>query len=160
MKQGRIGVRRLTHSGLLAALIALLTAYVKVPIPAGFAHMGDAAVILSGLLLGPYGVLPAAVGSALGDLMAGYQHYAVFSALIKGVMAWVAGKWMIPAERVSVRNVLALIVVFLWMVIAYFPVNALLYSLDMAYVSIPGNLAQAGIGLAISLLMLEMERIF
>ncbi len=150
-------IRRLTYSGLLAAIIAVLTAYVKVPIPAGYAHVGDGAVILSGLILGPFGAIPAAIGSALGDVLAGYGHYAIFSAIIKGVMALIVGFFIRIDERCSIRNIITLIVAFVWMPLAYLPVDSFFYGFEAALASVPGNLAQALVGIIISILLLYVK---
>lgn len=53
-------------------MIALLTAFVRLPVVMlkGYAHLGDVGILLSSLILGPFAAVPAAVGSALADLLA------------------------------------------------------------------------------------------
>ena len=63
-------INRLTMGGMLAALVAVFTAYVSVPIAGGYFHPGDAMIALSAIVLGPYAAIPAAIGSGLADLLA------------------------------------------------------------------------------------------
>ena len=47
---------------MLAALVVVTTAYIKVPAPLGYTHIGDSMVYLSAVLLpGPYGFLAASI---------------------------------------------------------------------------------------------------
>ncbi|NLG25613.1 MAG: ECF transporter S component [Clostridiales bacterium] len=166
MEKRRLMVRRLTYGGLLAAMVVVLTAVLRIPNPfTGYAHVGDGAVVLCGLMLGPYGALPAAVGSALADILVSMPQYALASAIVKGVMAWVVGRAMIVEERISVRNVLVLLAVFAWMVVAYFLFNSVYLKLAGNYPSygqsllaalgaVVYDLIQAGIGIVISLTLL------
>jgi len=84
-----------TKKLVLASLFAALTAIgTMLHIPAGalgYLHLGDAMVLLSGILLGPiYGGLGAAIGSMLADIINGYAIYAPGTFLIKGICAWIA----------------------------------------------------------------------
>ena len=69
--------RRLAYGGLMAALIALLTAYVRLDIlfflsmHSGYAHLGDVGIVIASLLMGPFAAAPAALGSAIADLWRG-----------------------------------------------------------------------------------------
>lgn len=87
-------LRKLVLGGLSAAVITIMTALVKLPVPAsgGYVHPGDGAIFLAAALLGPYAAIPAALGSALADILGGYMIYALPTAAIKGMMGWLAGK--------------------------------------------------------------------
>lgn len=63
----RISTRRLVYQSLIAALIALCTAFIKLPVSItnGYIHLGDGAIFLAAALLGPAGCAAAAIGSAL-----------------------------------------------------------------------------------------------
>ena len=54
---------------LFSALIAVMTAFVKVPTPIGYIHIGDAFIFAGAMLLGPYAAIPAMIGSGLADLV-------------------------------------------------------------------------------------------
>ena len=78
--------KRLVQTGLLAAVIAVTTMVVNVPLPGvkGYVNVGDAVVLLSGILLGPAaGAFAGAVGSSLADLLLGYAHWAAGRLLLR-----------------------------------------------------------------------------
>lgn len=138
-------VRRLSLAAAAAALIFLATAFLRVPIPLGYAHLGDAVLFLAALRLPRHAaVLSAAVGSALADCLAGFPLWAGPTLLIKGVMACLV---MAAAGRdrrlVSRRAVLGWTIASLWMAAAYAACGALLYdSLAAGLSSLPGLLAE------------------
>lgn len=83
MKQKRLHL--LVAAALLAAMIAVFTAFLKMPIGnRGYLHFGDALIYLAGCILPPpYCIGAAAVGGALADIMAGAAIWALPTALIK-----------------------------------------------------------------------------
>ena len=148
---------RLAYGGLLAAMIALLTAYVRLPVVMlkGYAHLGDLGILLSSLVLGPFAALPAAVGSGLADLLAGYPVYAPFTLVIKGAMGYALGKWILT-RRFSVRNLIVLILTAAFMVGAYFLTDTLLYGAEAAVASFVGNCVQGGAMVAGGLVLIPL----
>lgn len=162
MLERRKRVRRLAYGGLIVALITLMTVVFRIVIPPlGYYHIGDAAVLLSGMLLGPYGAFPAAVGAALADLLGGFPNYAFYRAAIKGVMALIAGMFIRAGEGVSPRNVLILVLDGVWMVLGYLAADARMYdSLKVAVSLIAGNLIQAALAVALGCALLTVKRLF
>lgn len=152
MNNGKI--ERITRGGLLVALICILTAFVRLPLPVGYAHLGDGAVILSGVTLGLPGVLCAAVGTALADLVSGFPIYIPFSIVIKGLMAYLAGKTVRGREKVSRHNLVSLALILLLVPALYFFADWLYYGLPAAEAALLGNLGQAAVGYVMSLLLL------
>jgi uncharacterized membrane protein len=83
------------------ALTAVFTAFVAaatmvfsvyVPATAGFFNLGESAVFISALLLGPYvGAFAGGVGSMFADLLLGYPHYAPATLLIKACEGAIVG---------------------------------------------------------------------
>ena len=73
----KLNVQKLTLCGVMAALVLVMTYFPKIPVPVtgGYVHLGDGAIFLSVLLLGPLGIPAAAVGSMLSDLIGGYMVY-------------------------------------------------------------------------------------
>lgn len=135
-------IRNLTIGGMLGALIAVITAYVKVPITGGYFHPGDALIALSGMILGPYAAIPAAVGSCMADLLAGYAIYAPFTFIIKGVMGLAAG-YGCNTDSVGFKPALTLLLGGVVLVGGYFITDCVLYSTATALVSLPWNVLQA-----------------
>lgn len=88
----KLNVQKLTLCGVMAALVFVMTYFPKIPVPVtgGYVHLGDGAIFLSVLLLGPLGIPAAAVGSMLSDLIGGYMVYVLPTFLIKGLVALVA----------------------------------------------------------------------
>ena len=64
MHSNKSSTRQLCLAGLLTAVVMVLT-MIRLPMTEGYAHIGDAAILLCGLVLGPLGAVPAALGSAL-----------------------------------------------------------------------------------------------
>ena len=86
-RSNKTKILRLCFCALLMAIVCVCT-MVAIPLPIGFFNLGDAACILSAHLLGPFlGVIAAAIGSALADILLGYAVYAPATALIKGAVA-------------------------------------------------------------------------
>lgn len=86
--------QRLVLTGLMTAMVFLLTFLVKIPIPftSGYIHLGDSMIFLSVLAVGPfYGAFAAGVGSMLSDILGGYAQYAIPTLVIKSLMALLMG---------------------------------------------------------------------
>ena len=137
-------IRRLTLSGMLAALIAVFTAYVSCPIPGGYFHPGDAMIALSAIVLGPYAAIPAAIGSMLADLLVGYQHYAVFTFIIKGLAGLVAG-WGCAGGKLGLRSVISLLLGALVIPAGYIVADLCLGDMALVLADLPWNGLQAAV---------------
>lgn len=159
---GRKKVRRLAYCGLLVALITLTTVVFRVVIPPlGYYHIGDAAVLLSGMLLGPYGAFPAAVGAGLADLLGGFPNYIFYRAFIKGVMALLAGRFIRVEEGVSRHNVAVLLLIGLWMILGYLLADTRMFaSFQVALSLIPGNVIQGILAASLGCALLSVRRHF
>ena len=154
MKDKRI--RNLVFAALMAALTYVATMVVKIPSPMqGYVNLGDSCVLLSGWLLGPWwGGAAAGIGSMLTDLLNGYAHYAPGTLVIKGVMALVAALIAKAMANKPVGYVVSGVVAEIIMVVGYFGYAGLLLGKGIgAAASIPGNLVQAAMGLAIGLIL-------
>ncbi len=79
----------LTQAGLIAALVFIGTRFLMLPVPgAGYIHLGDTFMLLSGLLIGgPLGGLASGLGAMLADLTSGYAIYAIPTFIIKFLQA-------------------------------------------------------------------------
>jgi len=86
--------KKIVLTGLMTALVFLLTFSLKIPIPftSGYIHLGDSMIFLSVIAVGPfYGAFAAGVGSMLSDLISGYAQYALPTLIIKSIMALLMG---------------------------------------------------------------------
>lgn len=151
-------LKRMVMGGLLAAVVALMTAAVKLPVPAtgGYVHPGDGAIFLAAYLMGPWAAVPAALGSALADILGGYAVYAIPTALIKGAMGWVAGRMI--SEKKLLKNALTFILCELIMVIGYFAFEWVMYGAGAAIGAVIPNLIQGAAGVVLGVLMTRAGR--
>ena len=138
-------IRKLVYAALMAALTYVATMVIQIPSP----MQG------SGWLLGPWwGGAAAGIGSMLTDLLNGYAHYAPGTFVIKGCMAIAAALLAKAMGRKAGGYVVSGIVAEVIMVAGYFGYAALLLGKGIgAAASIPGNLVQAVMGLAIGLIL-------
>ncbi len=144
-------VRKLVFAALFAALSCAATMVIRIPTPlAGYIHAGDAVVLLSGFLLGPWwGAAAAGLGSGLADLIAGYGLYVPGTFAIKFIVALVAGCLLRSRliSSVPLRAVVSGIVGEVLMVLGYLAYEALLLGYGAAAIGgVPMNLIQGAFG--------------
>ena len=78
-------IKRITMTAMFAALICILTYFIKIPTLNGYINIGDTLILLIGVLLPPvYSFFASAIGSSLADIFSGYMIYAPITFLIKG----------------------------------------------------------------------------
>ena len=150
--------QRLVLSSLLAALICVATALIKIPSPlGGYIHPGDAPVILAAAMLpAGYGFLAAGLGSALADVFAGYIAYVPVTFLIKGCMVLLIRfalpllKKAKPAVAYGVTGLLA----ELLMILGYYVFEGFLYGFGASLVNIPFNAVQGLVGAVLGVLLI------
>ena len=136
---------------MLAALIVVTTAYIKVPAPLGYTHVGDSMVYLAAVLLPePYGFFAAAVGGSMADLLAGYPQWALPTAIIKTLnvlpfflVRLTFKKTDIFNRIINIPNLIMLVPAALVTLGGYFVANALLYDVSAAIAELLPNLIQA-----------------
>ena len=146
-----LSVKKLTMAGVMAALVFVMTYIPKVPVPVtgGYVHLGDGAVFLAALLLGPLGIPAAVIGSGLADILGGYLVYALPTMLIKALMALIA--WRIWKPDSWLRAAIAFIAAEAVMVCGYFAFEAILYGAAAAWAAVGPNCIQGLMGLALGL---------
>ena len=146
-----LSVKKLTMAGVMAALVFVMTYIPKVPVPitGGYVHLGDGAIFLSTLLLGPLGIPAAAIGSGLSDILGGYMVYAIPTILIKGVVALVA--WKLWKEGSWLRAALAFVLAEIAMVAGYFAFEAVMFGTAAAWGAVGPNCIQGIAGVALGL---------
>lgn len=140
-------VKRVCITGLMAALVCVATAFIKMPtgINSGYLHFGDSMIYLAGCLLGPWASLAAAIGGALADVISGAPQWAPATAVIKALNAVpfilvcrntnhkIITKWTVPMTIVS-----GLITID-----GYLLAEGVMYSFPTAITSVPFSCIQA-----------------
>ena len=150
------GIKLYSFTGLFAALIFLVTAYLfHIPTPAtgGYIHLGDAFVYLAASMLPlPYGVAAAGIGEGLSDLLTGSAMYAVPTLIIKCAMAFC---FTSKAKTVLTgRNMAATIPAGLLCVGGYYLAEVILFhNFTTPLAEIPANLVQAAASAVIYLVI-------
>lgn len=144
--------RKLTLTALCAALIAVFTAFVKVPtgINEGYVHLGDTFIYLSACLLPmPYAVVSAAIGGALADILAGAAVWAPFTAIIKALnvipfaLIYTLKATKSPQKIVNKGTVCMPVVSGVITVFGYLLAESFLYNFPSALTSVPFSIIQA-----------------
>ncbi|EJO19286.1 ECF-type riboflavin transporter, S component [Selenomonas sp. FOBRC6] len=162
MKKTSFTTQELVFTALMTALVFVATYLPHIPIPLGYAHLGDAVIFLLALLAPRRAALFAAcIGSALADLLGGFALWIVPTLVIKFVMAEIVyrigrrGDAIVP--RASI--IAALLLSSLWMAAAYTLAGAVLYaSMSAALASTPGLLMEGLVNSVLALLLLPMLR--
>ncbi len=142
--------RELCLAALFTALVFVMTYVPKIPIPLGYAHLGNAAVFLGVILMDKHkGAIAGAVGSALADLIGGFAIWILPTLLIKYIMALIFGSLYSKNSQggftFTAKSIIGLVAACIWMVAAYTLFGAFLYdSLEAGLASTPG-LAMEGL---------------
>ncbi len=142
--------RELCLAALFTALVFVMTYVPKIPIPLGYAHLGNAAVFLGVILMDKQkGAIAGAIGSALADLIGGFAIWILPTLLIKYIMALIFGSLYSKNSQggfdFTAKSIIGLAAACVWMVAAYTLFGAFLYdSLEAGLASTPG-LAMEGL---------------
>ena len=152
-----LSAKQLTLAGVLAALVFVLTYLPKVPVPVtgGYVHLGDGAIFLAVILLGPLGIPAAAIGSGLSDLIGGYMVYVIPTVIIKGLVALVA--WKLYRRGSWVSAAVAFVAAEAVMVLGYFAFEAAMVGAASAAAAILPNVIQGVAGVALGLVCVALE---
>ena len=152
-------IRKLVLAALLAALVCVATMVVQIPSPMqGYVNLGDCFVLLSGWLLGPwYGFAAGGIGSMLAGLFLGYAHYAPGTLVIKGLVALLAALLYEKLGRSPAARIASGVVGEIVMVLGYFGYASMLLGKGLAAAaSIPGNIFQGAVGLAVGVVLVTV----
>ena len=146
-EQNRKNLRKIDYAGVLAGLIFIGTE-LHIPTAIGHINLGDLVILVSSYILGPFAFVPAAIGSTLADLLAGYPQYAVATFIIKGVMGLVAGLLLKRNKEGKVslgRKLTASFIAEVIMIAGYFAFESLpfMYGVAAALGSVIPNGIQA-----------------
>lgn len=140
--------------GIFAALVFIGT-QIRIPTAIGYINLGDGVILIASYFIGPAAFFPAAIGSALSDLIAGYPMYIAPTFLIKGLMGLVAALIMTRAHGKKawgfVLRLIASVSAELIMVAGYFVFEALYYDIAAAAGSVVFNLIQAGAAIVLAI---------
>ena len=160
-ESSRLTARDICVAAVLTALVFVATFVPRIPIPLGYAHLGDAVIFLSVLVVRRREAFTAAcLGSVLSDLLGGFPIWAVPTFFIKLVMAWIV--WRIAVDEDGCiagrgRCLLGFLASSVWMAVAYTLFGAGLYdSLAAGLASAPGLFLEGAFNTIVALLALPV----
>ena len=129
------GLLIVVFTALFAALVTVTTMFIKIPTMFGYVHAGDSMIYLGASFLpGPFGVIASAIGGGMSDLISGYPHWVIPTAIIKALNAlpfaivrYYTSKRGKELRFISLPNMLMLIPTSLVTVFGYFVAHLLMY---------------------------------
>ena len=150
----RISAKEICVAGVMAAFVFIATLVPQIPIPLGYAHLGDGAIFLAVFFAGRRaGLFAGAVGSALADLAGGFPVWILPTLIIKAVMAEmffrVAVEGQTSPSLLKPRAIIGMTAACLFMTAGYALSGAVLYdSLALGLSSVPGLLVKSAVNIA------------
>jgi uncharacterized membrane protein len=139
----RIPIRDIALTALMAALIFVLTAVPRIPVPAtgGYIHLGDVGVTFAACAFGPWvGMVAGGLGTALADLI-GFPQWAIFSLIVHGLQGLAVG-WILSREVNWLTSALATLAGAILVVGGYFVAGMILQGAAVAALEILPNTIQ------------------
>lgn len=144
-----MGMRKVNYlvvTGIMAALIMLMTAYIcHIPVGTngGYVHFGDALIYLSAAILPkPYALAAAAIGGGLADLFTAPMW---LPATIVIKMLIVLPFTDHSQKIVSIRNVVAMVLAYFISGFGYFAAEYILFeTISVFWISMLQSLVQSG----------------
>jgi uncharacterized membrane protein len=126
------------------------------PLTRGYFNLGDAMVMLAGLLLGArLGGIAGGVGSAIADVLLGFGYFAPMTLLIKGTEGFLAG--LIGHNRKLPFRLAGVVAGGIAMLLGYFSVETPLYGIGAAIAELSTiNIVQVTAGAIIALVLIEI----
>jgi uncharacterized membrane protein len=158
---GKNSVVNIALLAIMTALTTIMTLVIRIPYPGtgGYFNFGDIMVMLGGLLLGPVGgFFVGGVGSAIADII-GFPLFAPLTLIVKGLEGMAVGYLGSRARehvRLNVRDVIAVLVGAVIMLIGYFIGEVFFFEVGVAVAIgelVTINLAQVVIGGSVTLLI-------
>lgn len=150
MKKNKI--RLLCLSGVFAAIVFVVTAYLHIPSHTGYTHIGDGFIYLSACILPlPYAMFVGAVGALLADCLTGFAIWAPGSVIIKTITVLC---FSCRKKIICLRNILGLIPAWAVCIGGYYLYEALITGNFTAPIAgIPGYITQSALSSIVFLLM-------
>ena len=136
-------IKLMCISGIFAALVFVITAYLHIPTYNGYVHCGDGFIILAACILPtPYAVAVGAVGAMLADLLTGFAIWAPGSMVIKALVALIFSAG--AKKIITTKNLILLFPAALISTVGYYFYESLITgNLVASLAGIPGSLVQA-----------------
>ena len=143
----RISAKEICVAGVMAAFVFIATLVPQIPIPLGYAHLGDGAIFLAVFFAGRRaGIFAGAFGSALADLAGGFPVWILPTLIIKAVMAEMF--FRVAVEGQTSPSLLKPRAIFGMTAACLFMTAGLYDSLALGLSSVPGLLVKSAVNIA------------
>jgi len=153
-----LNTREIALTAVMTAATAALTMIISIPFPPtrGYFNLGDAMVMLAGLLFGArVGGIAGGLGSAIADALLGYSYFAPLTLLIKGTEGFLTG--LLGHGRKLPFKIAGVVVGATAMLLGYFSVETPLFGLGPALLElVTVNSVQVLSGALISLALAQI----
>ena len=144
----RLSTKELTLTAVMSTFVFIATFVPKIPIPLGYAHLGDAAIFIILVMFGrKVGIMSGCFGSMLADLIGGFPIWIGPTLIIK----WLMAETFVKIAKLddgdfnyhSLRSITALLAAGTVMAAGYTLTGVFLYdSLAAGLTSAPGLLIE------------------
>ncbi|WP_291533784.1 ECF transporter S component [Bifidobacterium sp. UBA6881] len=153
-----LGANAIPLVAIMTAVTTVLTMFVKIPTPTrGYLNLSDTMIFFSAYAFGPWvGGIIGGLGPALSDLISGYPQWAVFTFIIDGAQAVLAGSLIRTFKPVNI--VVGSLVAGIWKVFGYFIAGGILSGFGPALGEIVGNSFQMVVGLIVGAALFSAVR--
>jgi len=101
----KINIKKIILTGIMIALVVLVTMFTKIPLPLGYFNLGDTAIIITAVMLGrKSGFIAGAFGSALADVFLGAAYFAPITFVVKGLEGYIIGYIIYKAVKCKISD--------------------------------------------------------
>lgn len=137
-----MSAKKICIIGMFMAVICMGTLIFKIPMPGGYAHLGNGMILIAGVFLtGRESMVAAGIGSAMADVLGGYYIWIIPTLIIKTVMGYIAGMKL---------NVAGYILATIWMIFGYFMAGIFIMgSVSASLAQIPGLVMEGLAGIVL-----------
>lgn len=137
-------IKKLTVSGMFAALIFVTTMFVKIPVVSGYIHFGDALLYIAALILdAPYAIAAGVIGESFADLAGGYVMYMPATAIVKFLIALIFTFSKDNNRKLLTKKSALMTVPSAFITVGGYFIADLIIDKSYAIVDISGNVIQA-----------------
>ena len=139
-------VIQLSLMAVMSATVTVGTLVIRIPNPmGGYFNVGDVMIFVAALTFNPLVAgVAGGLGSAIADMLMGYVVFAIPTFVIKGLEGLLASR--ITNKKSIYRDVLAVIVAGIAMIVGYFIVEVFMWGIGGAIAEVPANIAQIFLG--------------
>ncbi len=135
-------LKNMVLTAMFAAMVYVLTAFLKIPTHQGYIHVGDGMIYLAAALLPtPYAMAAGALGAGLSDYLSGYPMWVLPTVIIKALTVLAFSRK--NEKIIHPRNLIGMAPAVLFCVGGYYLASAVMYGdFGVALADVPTNIIQ------------------